>query len=87
MAHLACVDIDPTLITKGFKKCCLTNALDGTEDDILWQDDDDNNTDTEPDGTDEDFYYHNSDIIMFMPLEDVHGLLFEESDDEEIDGF
>ena len=26
------------IITKGFKKCCLTNAMDGTEDYVLWQD-------------------------------------------------
>lgn len=25
-------------IMKGFKKCCVTNALDGSEDDILWDD-------------------------------------------------
>jgi hypothetical protein len=21
---------------KGFKKCCISNAMDGTEDDLLW---------------------------------------------------
>jgi hypothetical protein len=25
-------------ILAGFKKCCISNALDGAEDDILWQD-------------------------------------------------
>lgn len=25
-------------IVKGFKKCCVTNSLDGTEDDVLWED-------------------------------------------------
>lgn len=25
-------------IVEGFKKCCITNALDGSEDDILWRD-------------------------------------------------
>ena len=23
---------------KSFKKCCISNALDGTEDDMLWED-------------------------------------------------
>jgi hypothetical protein len=23
---------------KGFKKCCISNAMDGREDDILWED-------------------------------------------------
>ena len=26
----------PTIV-KAFKKCCISNAMDGTEDDILWQ--------------------------------------------------
>jgi len=24
-------------IIKGFKKCCLSNAIDGSEDDIIWE--------------------------------------------------
>ena len=31
--------IDPTIIIWAFKKCSITNELDGTEDNILWQDD------------------------------------------------
>jgi hypothetical protein len=27
----------------GFKKCCISNALDGTEDDFLWQHNEDEN--------------------------------------------
>jgi hypothetical protein len=23
-------------VVKGFKKCCLSNAVDGTDDDVLW---------------------------------------------------
>ena len=30
-------DIDPAIIVKGFKMC-LTNNMDGTEDDVIWQD-------------------------------------------------
>ena len=26
-------------IVRSFKKCCISNALDGSEDDILWGDD------------------------------------------------
>ena len=25
------------MIVKAFKKCCISDAIDGTEDDILWQ--------------------------------------------------
>jgi hypothetical protein len=26
------------IIVRPFKKCCISNALDGSEDDILWKD-------------------------------------------------
>jgi hypothetical protein len=25
-----------TVTVKGFKKCCISNAMDGTDNDILW---------------------------------------------------
>ena len=28
--------ISPEVIVKGFKKCCISNAMDGTDDDMLW---------------------------------------------------
>ena len=31
-------ELDPAIIVKTFKKCSISNALDGTEDDILWED-------------------------------------------------
>jgi hypothetical protein len=34
-------------ILAGFKKCCISSALDGTEDDILWQDVEDENDDSD----------------------------------------
>ena len=33
--------ISPELTVKHFKKCCLSNAVDGTDDDILWNDSED----------------------------------------------
>ena len=30
--------ISPEVIVKGFKKCCISNAVDGTNDDLLWND-------------------------------------------------
>ena len=29
--------IEPQSIVKGFKKCCISNDLNGMEDDILWE--------------------------------------------------
>jgi hypothetical protein len=31
--------IPESIIVRPFKKCCISNALDGTEDDIVWEDD------------------------------------------------
>jgi hypothetical protein len=31
--------IAESIIVISFKKCCISNALDGSEDDILWEDD------------------------------------------------
>jgi len=28
--------ISPKVTVKGFKKCCTSGAVDGTEDDMLW---------------------------------------------------
>lgn len=30
-------ELDPKIIVRAFKKCCISNALDGSEDDILWE--------------------------------------------------
>ena len=30
--------IPESIIVRYFKKCCISNALDGSEDDILWED-------------------------------------------------
>jgi hypothetical protein len=39
------------VILKGFKKCCISNAVDGTEDDMLWNDsDEDENVTSECEG-------------------------------------
>ena len=31
--------ISESIIVRSFKKCCISNALDGSENDILWEDD------------------------------------------------
>ena len=35
--------IPESIITRSFKKCCINNALNGSEDDILWEDDGEHN--------------------------------------------
>lgn len=34
-------DIPPEMIAKLFRKCCITNALDGTEDEQIWEEESD----------------------------------------------
>jgi hypothetical protein len=31
--------IPESIIVRSFKKCCISNALDGTENDTVWEDD------------------------------------------------
>ena len=35
------------IIVRPFMKCCISNALDGSEDDILWEDDDEDKDDSD----------------------------------------
>ena len=48
-------DIPPEMVAKSFRKCCITNALDGTEDDAIWEEESDSDLD-EMDG-DHHLYY------------------------------
>ena len=43
--------IDSKIIKKSFKKCCISNNMDGTEDDRLWEDKDDEDMDVSDDET------------------------------------
>jgi hypothetical protein len=36
-----------SIIVRSFKKCCTSNALDGPEDDILWEDDGEDKDDSD----------------------------------------
>jgi hypothetical protein len=39
--------IPESIIGRSFKKCCIRNALDGSEDDILWEDDGEDKDDSD----------------------------------------
>ena len=36
-----------SIFVRSFKKCCISNALDGSEDDILWEDDGEDKDDSD----------------------------------------
>jgi hypothetical protein len=39
--------IPESIIVRSFKTCCISNALDGSEDDILWEDDGEDKDDSD----------------------------------------
>ena len=39
--------IPESIIVRSFKKCCISNVLDGSEDDILWEDDGEDKDDSD----------------------------------------
>ena len=39
--------ISESIIIRYFKKCCISNVLDGSEDDILWEDDGEDKDDSD----------------------------------------
>ena len=39
--------IPENIIVISFKKCCISHALDGSEDDILWEDDGEDKDDSD----------------------------------------
>jgi len=39
--------IPQSIIIRPFKKCCISNALNGSEDDILWEDDGEDKDDSD----------------------------------------
>ena len=39
--------IPESIIVRSLKKCCISNALDGSEDDILWEDDGEDKDDSD----------------------------------------
>ena len=39
--------VPESIIVRSFKKCCISNVLDGSEDDILWEDDDEDKDDSD----------------------------------------
>lgn len=52
-------EMDPAIIIKAFKKCSISIALDGSEDDALYEDDSDADPFADTDNEDEDNPYDN----------------------------
>ena len=88
--------ISPDTIKRSFLKCCITNALDGTEDDILWEEMDESDPFADDDGVESivdeegDLFYADEDETAVLEVNDQeYRGIFGESDVDEsdFDGF
>ena len=69
---------------KSFKRCCISNAMDGTEDDILWNEEATcQEEEAQSDDDEDDLLFNDEDIMSTEQIQQ----LFMESDDEDFLGF
>ena len=75
-------------MVQAFLKCTISNALDGSEDDCVWQEKEKNDVEnTECEDDDNDVYYDDEDNTPLSILYDVHNIFKEVDTDEESDWF
>ena len=72
---------------KSFKKCSNNNAMDGTEDDLLWQEDNEDVVTREAIINQDEDETELENPYNDMATAEEWDMLFEESDDKEFDGF
>lgn len=76
------------MIAKSFRKCCITNALDGTEDEEIWEEESDSDPFEGMDETDGDDQLHYADHFERQQAEiELFENIFGESDSEDFYGF
>lgn len=82
-------DIPNELVKKSFRKCCITNAMDGTEDDQMWEDDSDSDPFADIDeDEDVDLLYADSFEQQQAEIDpETYENLFGDSDSEDFYGF
>ena len=68
---------------KSFKRCCISNAMDGTEDDILWNEEATCQEEEAQSDDEDDLLFNDEDIMSTEQIQQ----LFMESDDEDFLGF
>lgn len=81
----AWMELPKKIIVKAFKKCGISNAMDETEDDLLWEEDKSDNEKEEDEDEDDDPIYADSD---FPWMEEEYEHLFDSNcEKEEFYGF
>ena len=80
--------IPPEMIAKSFRKCCITNALDGTEDEEIWEEESNSDLFEDLDEMDGDGQLYYADHFKQAEIEPgSFENIFGESDNEEFYGF
>ena len=51
-------ELNPAIIKKGFLKCCISNNLDGSQDDILWREEEEEEEEENVEENDDDILYY-----------------------------
>ncbi|KAJ1130292.1 hypothetical protein NDU88_008646 [Pleurodeles waltl] len=77
-------DIDAETVIKSFKKCGISNSLDGMEDDYLWQDEEKAEDETTPSDTELDPY---DDCLTNVPQDVIDLLMISDDEQEDCEGF
>ncbi len=83
-------ELNLDIIRKSFLKCCIRNALDGTEDDELWEDDQqsaESHTDSNSSGESDDGDLYYGDEAELITDEEMRKLFDDDRDTEEFVGF
>ena len=76
-------EIPEELIRKSFLKCSITNSMDGTEDDILWQDEEDAADDKQLPEDDGELLYADRNEVAAAKIDEASYMeLFGDSDVE-----
>ena len=81
-------ELDISCIVNGFKKTCISNKLDGSEDDLLWNDEEqpevteNNNADD-----DDDLFYNDMDIAQLRENDIILRDLFDKEDSDSENSF
>ena len=82
--------LDSEMIVCTFKKCCISNALDVSEDNVLWEDGRAcaaEESDDDADQNDNVYEDDSDDDTTFSVLRDIYLIFDDDDDEEEFEGF
>jgi len=75
-------DLPGDMVERSFKKCGISNTIDGTENDLLWEEEEETFTAEEENEDEDEDPYDNQ-----LTQEEWRNLFSESDDEDEFDGF